>query len=51
MLFYCRSRGIPLAEARAMLIESFAAEAVDKVEDEHIRAALMKVASTWLSGA
>lgn len=51
MLFYCRSRGIPLAEARAMLIESFAAEAVDKVEDEHIRAALMNVASTWLSGA
>ncbi len=40
MLFYLRARGIPLEEARAMLIESFVGEALDKIEDEHLRAAL-----------
>ena len=40
MLFYLRSRGIPLAEARALLIESFIGEAIDKVEDERLREAL-----------
>ena len=34
LLFYLRSRGIPAAEARALLIESFIVEAIDKVEDE-----------------
>ena len=40
MLFYLRSRGIPLEEARALLIESFIGEAIDKVEDERLREAL-----------
>ena len=34
LLFYMRARGIPVAEARALLIESFIGEAIDKVEDE-----------------
>jgi Fe-S cluster assembly protein SufD len=40
VLFYMRARGIPLAEARALLIESFIGEALDKIEDEDVRAAL-----------
>ncbi len=32
LLFYLRARGIPAAEARALLIESFIGEALDKVE-------------------
>jgi Fe-S cluster assembly protein SufD len=48
MVFYLRSRGIPLAEARAMLIESFVGEAIEKVENEAIRAALMEIAVKWL---
>jgi Fe-S cluster assembly protein SufD len=48
MLFYLMSRGIPRAEARAMLIESFVGEAIDKVDDEAIREALMEIARAWL---
>lgn len=48
LLFYLRSRGIPLAEARAMLIESFIGEAIDKVEDQGLREALMGRARRWL---
>ena len=40
LLFYLRSRGIPAAEARALLIESFIGEAIEKVEDEALREAL-----------
>lgn len=49
MLFYLRSRGIPAPEARAMLIESFIGEAIDKVDDETVREALMSEARRWLS--
>ncbi len=48
MMFYLRSRGIPKMEARSMLIESFVAEAIDKIEDEAIREALRQVALDWL---
>ena len=48
LLFYCRSRGIPLAEARALLIASFVGEALAKVEDERVRAALTAIAAAWL---
>ena len=48
MLFYLRSRGIPQPGARALLVESFAAGALDKIEDEGIRAALRTVAVDWL---
>jgi Fe-S cluster assembly protein SufD len=40
LLFYMLSRGIPRAQARALLIESFLGEALDKVEDERLREAL-----------
>jgi Fe-S cluster assembly protein SufD len=48
MLFYCRSRGIPEAEARSLLIESFIGEAIAKVEHEEVREALAAFARKWL---
>ena len=50
MLFYLRSRGIPLAEARALLIESFVGEVFDKLEDEQLREALSAIAMPRLAG-
>lgn len=40
-LFYLMSRGIPNAQARAMLVEAFVAEAIDTVENEAVREVLM----------
>jgi Fe-S cluster assembly protein SufD len=51
LLFYCRSRGIPEAEARALLIESFIGEALQKVEREDVREALSVLARRWLDEA
>jgi Fe-S cluster assembly protein SufD len=48
MLFYCRSRGIPESEARALMIESFIGEAIDKVENPELHTALMRFARDWL---
>jgi Fe-S cluster assembly protein SufD len=48
LIFYCRSRGIPEAEARALLIEAFIGEAIEKVEDAGLRSALMDIARGWL---
>ncbi len=48
LLFYCQSRGIPLAEARALLTLSFVGEAIEKVEHEGVREALMEAARAWL---
>lgn len=38
-LFYARSRGLPLAEARAMLTRAFVGEAVERIEHEPAREA------------
>lgn len=51
MMFYLRSRGIPENEARSLLIDSFVAEAIEKVEREDVRAALTQVAWQWLKAA
>jgi Fe-S cluster assembly protein SufD len=50
MLFYLRARGIPLDAARALLIDSFVGEALDKVEDERLRKALTAIAKARLVG-
>lgn len=50
LLFYLRSRGIPLGEARAMLIESFVRDALEKVEGERLREALSVIAVRRLDG-
>ncbi len=49
LVFYCTSRGIPTAVARAMLIESFIGEAIDKVEHEGLREALSGIARDSLT--
>jgi Fe-S cluster assembly protein SufD len=39
-LFYLRSRGLPEAEARALLMRAFLGDAIDEIESEEIRAAV-----------
>ena len=51
LLFYLRSRGIPEDEARAMLIESFVGEAIEKIENEDVRGALMGIAAAVAAAA
>jgi Fe-S cluster assembly protein SufD len=50
LLFYMRSRGIPLEDARRLLIESFVVGALEKVEDEEVREALTAMAVGRLAG-
>ncbi|WP_072397107.1 Fe-S cluster assembly protein SufD [Hyphomicrobium sp. CS1GBMeth3] len=49
LVFYLRSRGIPLEEAQAMLVESFIGEAIDKAEPEPVQEGLRALARGWLS--
>ena len=51
LLFYLRSRGLAFAEARVLLIESFAAGALETIADEAVREAMRAVALNWLGGA
>ena len=46
-LFFLRSRGIPEAQAKAILVEAFLTEAVEAVAEEPIRDALMRAVSGW----
>lgn len=48
-LFYMQSRGIPLEQARALMIESFIAEALEHIGDETLRAAWQGKAQAWLA--
>ncbi len=47
-LFYLRSRGIPEALARNLLIQSFLAGALDEIKDEAVRDAMMNKVVHWL---
>jgi Fe-S cluster assembly protein SufD len=48
-LFYLEARGIPADEARRMLIEAFAADAIDRLEDDTaLRAHLLAHVQRWL---
>lgn len=42
-LFYLKSRGIPESEAKKLLVEAFASEAFDTVENDHLREALVAI--------
>jgi Fe-S cluster assembly protein SufD len=47
-LFYLRSRGIPQAEARSILVRAFLAETLDLVADARVRGALeLAIAGSW----
>ncbi|MGZ9097711.1 MAG: Fe-S cluster assembly protein SufD [Micavibrio sp.] len=47
-LFYMQSRGIPVDAARALLIEAFADEVFDEVQDEKIKEELLGRVRAWL---
>ena len=47
-LFYMRQRGIPVAQARALLTEAFLAEAFDDLADEDLRESLLGKVRVWL---
>ncbi|MDZ4840747.1 MAG: Fe-S cluster assembly protein SufD [Hyphomicrobium aestuarii] len=49
LMFYCQSRGIPAAEARALLVKSFIGEAIARVDNEAVRTALEACADAWLA--
>jgi Fe-S cluster assembly protein SufD len=46
-MFYLRSRGIPDAEAKSILVRAFLAEALDAVADETIRNRLETAVDQW----
>ena len=47
-LFYLRARGVPRKDAEALLLEAFAAEAIEDVGTEAIRDGLTESAGQWL---
>jgi Fe-S cluster assembly protein SufD len=47
-LFYLQARGLPQAEAEAMLLEAFGAEAIGRVADAELAEALLALARDWL---
>jgi len=47
-LFYLQARGIPPAEARAMLIEAFALESLDALTNDGLQSFLADQISQWL---
>lgn len=49
-LFYLRSRGIPEAEARALLMRAFIGDAVEEIADEAIRASVWQAVDAALEG-
>ncbi|MEP9350501.1 Fe-S cluster assembly protein SufD [Xanthobacter sp. KR7-225] len=51
LLFYLLARGIPPAEAQALLVQAFVGEAVEYVEQEDLREALMAQIVARLGGA
>ena len=50
-VFYLRSRGIPLAEARALLVSAFAAEAFEDIPHDGLRETLAGLAGSWVQGS
>jgi Fe-S cluster assembly protein SufD len=48
LLFYLRARGIPTAEAEALLIQAFVGDAVEGIEHAGLREALMEAVAAWL---
>jgi Fe-S cluster assembly protein SufD len=48
-LFYLKSRGIPEAEAKSLLIGAFVGEAFDSITNDAMREAMVSFAEGWLS--
>ena len=47
-LFYLRSRGIPLRQAQSILLNAFAADAIEGVATEAVRDALTRSVEQWM---
>lgn len=47
-LFYLMARGIPRLEAESLLVEAFGAEAIEKIDEERLRDALLANLGDWL---
>lgn len=50
-LFYLRSRGIPEAQARNLLIQSFMGQVVDRIADDTLRTLVIDKIVNWLPAA
>ena len=48
LLFYLRARGIPRAEAEALLIQAFVGDAIEGIEHAGLREALIEAVAGWL---
>lgn len=48
LLFYLRARGLPKAEAEALMLQAFAGEALEIVQDETVRVRLEETVEAWL---
>ncbi|MEO0729817.1 MAG: SufD family Fe-S cluster assembly protein, partial [Pseudomonadota bacterium] len=49
LVFYLRSRGIPEATAKTLLMESFVGEAIEEIENDAVAEAVAELANSWLS--
>jgi Fe-S cluster assembly protein SufD len=49
-LFYMRSRGIPEAQAKNLLIEAFVNEVIEGISCGEVREQSIQIISYWLSG-
>ncbi|MBJ7535113.1 Fe-S cluster assembly protein SufD [Rhodomicrobium vannielii ATCC 17100] len=49
LMFYLRARGIPEAQARALLIAAFVGAALDTVDNEGLHTALVEKVAAWLA--
>jgi Fe-S cluster assembly protein SufD len=50
-LFYLASRGVPEAEAKALLTQAFVADAIDRIGEEAVRDAFHENALAWLGAS
>ena len=48
-LFYMASRGIPEADAKALLTRAFVADAIDRIGEEDVREAFHREAEAWFA--
>ncbi|MDQ0512248.1 Fe-S cluster assembly protein SufD [Ancylobacter amanitiformis] len=49
LLFYLRARGISLKDAQSLLVQAFVGEAIETVEHDGLREALVARAEAWLA--
>ena len=47
--FYLQARGLPKAEAEAMLLEAFGADAIARVDDEELAELMREKMRAWLA--